>query len=420
MGPMKLNFDIRDIFRAPRLALSGKKIMIMVVGILAGYVSYWVLTAISFVLSGYSLSDMWANYGLYPCLHSLTITPPWYACVVYYFGITLFGIEILFACTAVSRVTYKQLKGDEFFSSSDAFKYVKKHWVAVIMGPVTIALIIAFFLTFSGIFALFGKIPYVGEFLFSIPYLFYFLGSLFTVYTLVVLLVSLHYTPAIVGASEEDTMGTVFQSYSITWSQPWRILLYNGVLVTILCIGIFLFKWFMTASFSLINYVFSCDWFMGEKLNRMVSYAYENVYPEFIASLCNSVCCISSCVTNCCSSCLSYIPFNSGADLSGTETVSAVILGLFLFVIIASVFAYGLSIISVGETIMYVIFKKKSDDDNLLERKDEDEIDDDDDNDDFNLDDDSDNTDEPEEDETEDNSENQNDDSNSMDEDTSK
>ena len=42
-----------------------------------------------------------------------------------------------------------------------------------------------------------------------------------------VLFVSFLYTPSIVGVYEEDTMGSVLQTYSITFSQTWRILLYN-------------------------------------------------------------------------------------------------------------------------------------------------------------------------------------------------
>ena len=174
IGPMRLYFDIRDIFRAPRLALSGKKIMIMVKGTLIGYAAYWIFTAISFILSGYTISDMWADYGLYPCLSSVVGNTPWYACAVFDIGVLLLIISISLSCTEVSRVTYKQLKGDEFFSSSDACSYVKKHWQAVIMAPVSIALIITFFLFFSGIFSLFGKIPYVGEFLF--PFLISFIS----------------------------------------------------------------------------------------------------------------------------------------------------------------------------------------------------------------------------------------------------
>ena len=390
MGPMKLYFDIRDVLRAPRLALSGKKIMIMLVGTLIGYGAYWVFTAISFILCGITLGDMWATYGLYPCLVGVTDSAPWYACAVFDIGVLLLFFSISFACTAVSRVTYKQLKGDEFFSSSDSCKYVKKHWTAVIMAPISIALIITFFLFFSGIFALFGKIPYVGEFLFTLPYLFYFIGALFTIYTGVVFIVSLLYTPAIVGVAEEDTMGTVFQSYTISWSQPWRILLYHVSLLPVLVIGIHVFKWFMNASFSLINTVFGCEWFMGDKLNRIVSYAYENVYPQFINQFCVSFNTICATVCNSCCSCLSFVPFNNGGDLSGTEMVSAVILSCFLFIIVLAVASYGLSILSVSETLMYIIFKKKSDDTNLLERKDEDELEDGDDPD-FGTTDDSDN-----------------------------
>ncbi len=375
MGPMKLYFDIRDIIRAPRLALSGKKIILMLCGTLAGYIIYWVFTAVSFSLCGVSINEMWNEYGLYPCLPGFVDSPPWYACTVFYLGTALLFISISLASTAVSRVTIKQLKGDEFFSSSDSAKYVKKHWTAVVMAPVSIALIITVFILFAGIFAVFGKIPYVGEFLFALPYLFYFFGSLFTVYTGIVLFTSLIYTPAIVAAGEEDTMGTVFQSYSITWSQPWRVLLYNGVLLSFMVLSLHIFRWFMKASFSLINGVFGCDWLMGDKLNRIVAYAYESVFPTFINTLCGSICCASNCIKSICSTCLTYIPFDNGSDLTGTETVSALFLSVFLFIIILSVVSYGLSILTVGETLMYVIFKKKSDNDNLIERRDEDELD---------------------------------------------
>ncbi len=179
------------------------------------------------------------------------------------------------------------------------------------------------------------------------------------------------------GTGEEDTMGTVFQSYSITWSQPWRILLYHVVLLPILAIGVFVFKWFMNASFSLVNYGFGCEWFMGEKLHKIVSYAYEKVYPEFINTICGTLCCITSCISKCCCICLSFTPYNDGGNLTGTETASAIILGIFIFMVVLSVVSYGLSVLSVGETIMYLIFKKKSDNDNLLERKDEDDLDED-------------------------------------------
>ena len=75
-----------------------------------------------------------------------------------------------------------------------------------------------------------------------------------------------------------------------------------------------------------------------------------------------------------------FIPVSSGS-LSGTESAAAFIVGIFLFLITLSFFSYFLSILSVGETIMFTIFRKKSDDDNILDRKDEEELEEEDDDD---------------------------------------
>ena len=390
MGPMDLYFDVRDIFRAPRLALSGKKIWIFMIGNLAGFTLYWIFSYLSLALAGMSFGDALNQYGLYPCLYGNEAG--WVAWVTYFIGLDAWIITIYLASTAVSRVTLKQLKGNDFFSAGDAWAYVQKHWHPIVFAPISIVLIIAFFLIFSGIFALMGKIPYLGEFLFAVPYLFYFFGSVFTIYTLFVLIISLHYTPAIVGAYEEDTMGTVFQSYSITWSQPWRVIGYHLVLIPLIEISVILFSWFWVAGYGLINYVFGCNWFMGAKLSGMVNYATSLVYPDWLCSFiagCSG--CLTACLTACFSGCLSFfncsIPAASGT-LSGSETVASVLLAISIFLVGLSVLSYGLSIISVGETLMFIIFKKKSDDDDLLQRKDEDELEEDDD--DFSFDEDSD------------------------------
>lgn len=390
MSPMKLYFDVRDIFRAPRLALSGKKILVFTQALLIGYFAYLILTYISFGLAGYTFSDTWSRYGLYPCLHG---NPgPWFAYLIYWIGAILLLLAVNFGCTAVSRITYKQLKGDEFFSSGDAWKYVKKHWYPVLFTSISFLFILAFFFGLAAFFGLLGKIPYVGEFLFVIPYLLYFFGAIFTIYTAIVFGVSFLYTPAIISAYEEDTMGTVFNSYSITWSQPWRIILYHLVLLPIGILAIKVFSWFWMGGFHLINWFFGCEWFMGSKLANIVAYASNMVFPDSLCRLASSICCaghdtafcignasvccadhLSSCIGNLFSSCNTIANVDLAA-LSGTETAAGVILAVFLFLLIFSAGAYLLSIFSVGETLMFVIFKMKSDDDNLLERKDEDEL----------------------------------------------
>lgn len=378
---MKLYFDVRDIFRAPRLALSGKKVIIFMQANLVGYAVYWVLNYLGAAVHGMAFSDTWAAYGLYPCLLSLDSLSG-IACVLYWIGAAFWFYAISLGATAVSRVTYKQLKGDEFYSGGDAWSYVKKHWHPVIFSSISLALILAFLFFLAAIFALLGKIPYVGEFLFVLPYFLYFFGSVFTIYTGIVFLVALVYTPAIVGTYEEDTMGTVWHNFSITWGQPWRIILYHTALVPVLVLGAYLFSHAWISGYGLINAVYSHEWFMGSKLLNVVGWATQAVHPGALCSLLGNICSICSACYAGCVSCGSLLT-SSGVALSGTEQVAAFILAVFLFLLIVSAVSYTMAVLSVGETLMFIIFKKRSDDDNLLERKDEEELEDEEDDDEF-------------------------------------
>ena len=384
MDPMKLYFDVRDIFRSPRLALSGKKVIIFMQANLVGYAVYWVLNYLGAAIHGMAFSDTWAAFGLYPCLLSLDSLSG-IACVFYWISAVFWFYAISLGATAVSRVTYKQLKGDEFYSGGDAWSYVKKHWHPVVFSSISLALILVFLFFLAAIFALAGKIPYVGEFLFVLPYLLYFFGSVFTIYTGIVFLVALVYTPAIVATYEEDTMGTVWHNFSITWGQPWRIILYHAALVPVLVLGAYLFSHVWISGYGLINAVYSHEWFMGSKLLNIVGWATQAVHPGALCTLLGNICSICSTCYSGCASCGSLLT-SSGVALSGTELVAAFILTVFLFLLIVSAVSYTMTVLSVGETLMFIIFKKRSDDDNLLEKKDEEELDEDEEDDNFSLD----------------------------------
>ena len=364
MEPMKLYFDVRDIFRSPRLALSGKKIWLFLKANLFGYAIYWILSYAALLISGTTFSDAVNNFGLYPCIYC-SENVSLISQILYWIGIAIWIISIFFACTAVSRITYKQLKGDDFYSVADARKFVKNHRNPIILSWISILLIAAFFGLGAVIFALIGKIPYVGELLFALLYIIYFFGSIFTVYTLIVLITSFIYSPAIVATLEEDTMGTVFQSYSITWSQPWRLITYHIVLLPILLIGVTVFKWFWFAGYKLINTIFSFDWLMGTKLQNVVGWATDLVNPKF--ELCNIT------ISSVYSVNTTLLSLQDGVSLSSTEYIAGTIIAVILFILLMSIVSYGLSILSVGETIIFTIFKKKSNDENILLNSDEDD-----------------------------------------------
>tara|TARA_B100000427_G_C15482794_1_gene583880 strand:- start:3 stop:1214 length:1212 start_codon:yes stop_codon:yes gene_type:complete len=377
MVPLKLNFNYTDIFRAPRLALSGKKIIILIKGNLIGYISYFLFSLISLVSTGMGLKEVIAKYGLYPCLFGHSAE--WYSWLLYYIGITIWFISVFLSLTAVSRVLLKQLKGNDFFSAKDAWEYVNKHWHAVVFTPITLLLIIIFFLCLASLFALIGKIPILGKLTFSIFYIAYFFGSIFTILTALVLLSTLFYTPSIVGIYEEDTMGSVFQAYSITFSQIWRIITYNLLLSILIIVGLEFFSWLCLNSIGLINYIFGHKLFMGDQFiilnNYSLSLVLPNVIPDtvfYYKDLILDILNLKSGIPYFFGNTINYL--NLG-DMSLLDTICSIVLSLSYFIIGLSILSYGLVIFAVGESLMFITFKKLSDDDNLILRQDEDDED---------------------------------------------
>ena len=68
---------------------------------------------------------------------------------------------------------------------------------------------------------------------------------------------------------------------------------------------------------------------------------------------------------------LPSLAYNSnGGYISSTETFSGVILSVSLIFLYLSFFSFGFSILSVGQTIIFIIFKKLMEDKNLLKPND--------------------------------------------------
>lgn len=362
-----LCFDIRDIFRTPRLALSGKKIWVQMVGLSIGWAFYMILTYLALMLNGQSITEIWNAWHFFPCLFMTKLPVAWYAWLISIIGIGVWVILFLLSSLAVSRITYKQLKGDEFFSSGDSLKFVKKHSTAVIMGPCSIILIILFFIICAIIAAWISKWPVLDIIFLGLPYLLYFVVSTFVIYSAIVFVISFILTPAIVGTAEEDTMETVFQSYSTLWSQPWRLAIYEFLIIGLSVVATFIYGYALILGYKFFNFVFSASWLMGGKLSRIIeqasSYLYgvNSVLTPYISKFFHT-------------SSAASLGIVKPLELTVTDTITVVLICIALFIIAGTVVAYLFSNLSVGHSLIYTILRKKKDDENLIERKDEDQL----------------------------------------------
>jgi hypothetical protein len=270
-----------------------------------------------------------------------------------------------------------------------------KKWRSIVFTPISVIFIIITFIIIACIFALAGNIPIVGKLLLPVFYVFYFFGAIFTVFSLFVLIISLLFGPAIIGSYEEDTIGTVFHSYQITFNQPWRIITYHSVLIPLTIIFINIFSWFYSVSFNLINQIFG--YFMGLKLENIIGYAVSIVDTSWISDnfsiikitlekeLFGSLTMATDMIEFILSLLFKFFSLfllalpnfsieNYSGSLSAIETISGLLLSIPLIFLTLSVFSYGLAILSVGETIIFIILKNIMDKENILLRNDEEDI----------------------------------------------
>jgi len=357
-------FDIRDVFRAPRLALSGKKIMIQFLGLLTGYLGFLILTYIAYLLSKMSLPDIWESYRFFP-LSDFAFTN-WYSWLVFIIGVLFLVFCWLLSSAAVGKVTYEQLKGDEFYSAKDSAKFLKKHGQTVLASPLFLAGV-AFILIIGGIIiGLLGKIPYLGELgigvFFAVPI---FAVALVCVYLIFILVFSFLLAPAIVATTKEDIFETIVQLFSTIWSQPWRYFLYTGVILVLAKLGAFILGYFCYRSVQLVYW--SCGIFMSAKLTDITDEAFSYVtFPDWFFKFFTNI--------------FPGIDFRFHLPetgwqgfLSWSESISAFLVGITLILLIFGVLSYALATLSTGQTITYIILRKKKDEENLLERKTEEE-----------------------------------------------
>ena len=369
MVPINLYFNFKDILRSPRIALSGKKIWIFITGNLIGYLFYWIFSYLSLLLSGYNLSNALSNFGLYP--HIFNIGASSNSIFIYFLGLILWIFILFISSTATSRVILEELNGNHLFSISDAWIFSLKHWRTSTFTSITIVFIIITLLILGTFFTSMSSIPYAGSIIYFSLLPIIFFGSVFIIYTALVLINSLIYSPVIIASYEEDIMGTIFQSYSISWAQPWRVITYNIIILFLIIIGVETFSWFCINSYSLIYLISKHSFFWEESFNNIINLSFELVLPNYII---DNILHIRSNIINIDHNYFSIIhnvfekQRSTIEQASTLDFISSILLSSFLFIILLSIISYSLSIFCVGQTISFLIFKKLTDDDDILQR----------------------------------------------------
>ena len=377
----KLHFNYKDIFLAPRIGLSPKKIWIFILGNLTGYIGYWVLSFLAMIVSNVNIIEAIHDFGLYPYLAGNDYST--FSWIIYYFGILFWLYCLLISSTAISSLTIRQLRGEHFHSINEAIDDALKKWKTILFSPITFVVILLSLFLIGSFFALIGRIPYIGPILLAITYPLYFFGAIFLLFTFLVFLSSFLMLPSLVGVYNEDTVGSVFQSYQILYNQPWRLIFYNLLLLPLIVLSLNIFSWFYETGFAMINFIFAE--LIGSTFSNVMSYATSILNIDFILDnisvlqnftfqlktisldLIGFFVFLFNETTNLLVSTLPDLTYNSdGGYITSIETVSGLIISIILIFIYISFISYGFSILAVGETIIFIIFKKLIENEDLI------------------------------------------------------
>ncbi len=362
----KLHFDFRDIFRAGRYGFDIKKILVHLFGLILAYLIYEILVYTSlFIVGGGAAKQFWETYALLPvcplvnyAFEGITVGAMW-------LGIFILFVFFFLTSTMVSKITIQQLQGDHFFSMKASWGFVQQHWKAVLgtfVGLIVILMLLALIPIGVG---LLGKIPTVGRVILmfaSVLTPFAFFIGLLMAYFLVVLGVSLFFAPSVVAAAESDTFETAYQHLAMVWNQPWRLLIYEVLLlgVKVICTPIWVI--FCLTGFVLAmqpihfliptdmqHIMWQADRWLGGSIDKFAALPYMDSFKIFKV--------------------FDIVP--EPTNLPITLNIAAIFMTLSLLFIVGLIIAYLLSIASTGNTLIYTILRRRVDGENLLEVEDD-------------------------------------------------
>lgn len=339
--PLNLRFNILDLFKVPRLAIKAKKLGIAIPGISAIYLTLFMANYLIILLNGSSISDYWYHHRFVlfqnvPIYSFSTI-------IIYGTGILLSIAMVLLTAGGISKIAIEKFKGNKLVPIDEGFKFIRDNKFSLLFPPVGILIIIGFFVSLWYVFGLISSIPWIGPILFGIFYLFYFLTGLFIVFTGLVGMISLAYGPMIFTPWGGDAFTVIFQTYSIFWSQPIRLILYT--ILNAVITGIF--TCFLGGVFwgiiQIIEFFFSQSILLGDNFHQIWYSALHILNPIIFSNSANSA--------------LEFIP----------SLFIAISLGVILLAFISTI----LSNIVTGRTMIFIILRKIDSGINLLTLKNE-------------------------------------------------
>lgn len=223
----KLSYNFNDITRTPARALSAKKILVMSFYLITALAIYDIFTYIALAIEGERLSSVFDAYGFFP-FYKLFFTG-FIARYIFLFGLSFSVLSVMLGFFSVATLEFEAIKGDRFFSPFHALSRSFKRIKQIVLAELAIVCFVLFIVLIFAIFGLVSRLPFIGEWLYAVVFVIpNFLISLFTVFVILILVVSIILLPATAAAEEKgEAFQAILETFSTIIRRPFRWLGYT-------------------------------------------------------------------------------------------------------------------------------------------------------------------------------------------------
>ncbi len=351
----KLKFQVKDTLLAARYGFNIRNIWVFWKGIIQAWAVWAFFAYAGFLAAGDSVVHRFAAARMCPVPDGLFMTNvP--SVILLVLGTLLAFCIYMITALKVSRLTFEQLRGDQFFSEADARRFCRSNWKAVILTPLAIAAGIVTGILVIFIIGLIGRIPSAGPILAGLLSIPAWVLGLFLVLAFVVLMLSVFLAPVITATTKGDTFECLFEVFSIVTSQPMRLFrgIATGVFMRVIALAVFsVFAWGSVTVVSSVLYRTSGIQGFGDTMES----GFSRIAPEIVPFYSSIFSPVSS----------------TGHTDSSWDGPAGLLVSLAGAAVFLALWAYWLSSCTAQWTILYLGARYNRDREDLLLRAEEEE-----------------------------------------------
>jgi len=341
-----LKYDFRDVLAAPAAALSAKRIFVMTLFLCAALAVYDVFTYIALFVDGEKIGGASSVYGAFP-FDSFdfdgTVGP-----IIFWVGIVAAALVVMMGMFAIAAFEIESIRGNRFMGIRYAIGFALKRFKQMFLSHLSIVSFLLLIFVLVVLYGLIGRIPGVGEWIFSIFFLIPgFILAIFTVFIVLVLIVSIILLPAVAAADRNgETFDSILETFSTIIRQPVRWVLYTAYAGVAAKVCGFVYAYFCFRAVQFLTWGGSIGG--GEKITELVKSGVNNlpVRTDVVAYTLNI-----------------FAGLDWGVDVvrwargNFSDSPVSYLMAFMLFLIFASIIGYMLAVIATAQARSFVIIR---------------------------------------------------------------